>query len=99
MVIFPRVLKLVKCPESGCLAVVHSAVCLQEIFMYQHFRSQVAVVQEGAETLTRCDLCVMHMPEGPLIKHLLKERCNKNNQMQMAEMGHVDLEPIRSGEL
>ena len=42
----------------------------------------MAVVQEGAETLTRCDLCVMHMPEGPLIKHPLKEICNKNTQMR-----------------
>ena len=81
MVIFPRVLKLVKCPESGCLAVVHSAVCPQEIFMYQHFRSQVAVVQERVEELPHCDLCVMHMPVGWLRKHWWNQRCDKNTQM------------------
>ena len=50
--------------------------------MYQHFWSQVAVVQEGAETLPRCDLCRMHMTAGRLIKDLWYHRCNKNTQMR-----------------
>ena len=37
MLSFPRVLKAVKCLMPGCLAVVHSAGCLQEHFMYRHF--------------------------------------------------------------
>ena len=38
------------------------------------------VVQEEAETLTRCDLCGMHMPVKKLIKYRRTQRCDKNTQ-------------------
>ena len=69
VVSFPRVLHMVKFPVLGCLEVAHSAVILQDNFMYRYFLSNVSVVQEGMEPLTRYDLCGMHMPEGRLIKH------------------------------
>ena len=50
--------------------------------MFQHFRYRIAVVQEGKEPLTHCNLCVMNMPAGWLIKHLRKERCNQNMHMR-----------------
>ena len=69
VVSLPRVLQTVKCLVPGCPAVPHSVGRIWEHFMYHHFWSKVAVVQEGAEPLPRCDLCRMHMPEGWLIKH------------------------------
>ena len=51
VVSFPMVLQEVKCPVSGCTSVAHIGVRLREHFMYRHFRSKVAVVQEGAEPL------------------------------------------------
>ena len=79
---FPRVLKSVKSPVPWCLAVAHSTGLIWENFMYRHFWSQVAVVQEGADPLPHCDLCGMHMPEGRIIKHLQTQRCNKNTHMR-----------------
>ena len=38
-------------------------------------------MQEGKETLPRCDLCGMHMPAGRLTKHHRTRRCDKNRQM------------------
>ena len=39
------VLKTVRCPVTGCLAVAYSTVRLRENFMYRHFLSQIVVVQ------------------------------------------------------
>ena len=51
VVSFPRVLKTVRCPVTGCLSVAHSAVRLRENFMYIHFLSRITVVQGGKEPL------------------------------------------------
>ena len=67
VVSLPRILPLVRCPVPGCPAVVHTAGRMRENFMFQHFWSQIAVVQEGKESLPRCDLRGMHMPAGRLI--------------------------------
>ena len=82
VVSFPRVLKSVKCPVLGCPEVAHSAGRQQKFLMYQHFRSQVAVVQEGAELIPHCELCRMHMPEGRLIKHRRNQICDNNTDMR-----------------
>ena len=55
---------------------------LYKHFMYSHFRSNVAVVQEGTEALPRCDLYVMHMPAGRLTRHRNTACGNKNTQMR-----------------
>ena len=49
--------------------------------MYRHFRSKVAVVQEGVESLPRCDFCGIHIPVGWLIKHHRTSTCDKNTHM------------------
>ena len=40
------------------------------------------VVQEGAEPLPHCDLCVIHMPVGWIIKHWKTQICDKNNHLK-----------------
>ena len=70
-----------KCTVPGCLEVVHSAVRLQKHFMYRHFISTVAVVQEEKEPLLRCDSCGMHMPVGWFISHRRTALCDRNTQM------------------
>ena len=69
MVSFPKVLQEVICTVPGCPVVAHSAGRLRENFMFRHFRSKVAVVQEGKEPLPRCEFCGMHMLTGWLIRH------------------------------
>ena len=51
VVSFPKVLQEVRYPVPGCPSVAHSAVTLCEHFMFRHFRSKVAVVQEGKKPL------------------------------------------------
>ena len=60
----------------------HSAGRLRDHFMYQNFRSQISVVQEGAEQLPRCELFGIHMPTGRLIKHSNTAICNRNTQIR-----------------
>ena len=79
---FHRVLQSVICAVMGCPEVAHIEGWLREHFVYRHFWLQVAVVQVGAETLPCCDLCIMHMPVGRLIKYWHMARCNKNMQMR-----------------
>ena len=81
VVSFPKVLQEVICPVPGFPVVAHSAGRLREHFMFCHFISKVAVVQEGKEPLPFCDMCRMHMPEGRLIRHRRMARCNSNTQM------------------
>ena len=82
VVSFHRVLKTSRYPVTGCPEVAHSAGQMREHFMYRHLFSWIAVVQEGRETLPRCDLCGMHIPEGRLRKHQQTQRCDRNTQMQ-----------------
>ena len=69
VVSFPRVLQTVKCPVPGCTLVAHSAGRLRENFMYHHFSSKVAAVQEGVEPLTCYELCGIQIQKGWIIKH------------------------------
>ena len=82
VVSFPKVLQEVRCPVPGFPVVAHITVRLREHFMFCHFRSQMAVFQEGKELLPCCDLCVMHIPEGGVIRHRKTARCNRNTQMR-----------------
>ena len=81
MVYFSRVLQTVKCPVPRCPSVSHSVGKLRNNFMYCHFRYKVDVVQEGVEALTCCDLCVMYMPSGRLIKYQSTEGYDKNTHI------------------
>ena len=78
MVSFPRVLKTVRLPVTGCLTVAHSAGWLRGHFMYRHFSLLIAVVQEEKDMLPLCDLYGMHMPARWLIKHQRTWMCNRN---------------------
>ena len=84
---FPKVLKEVRCPVPGCPAVVHRERRLRKHFMFCHFRSKVALFQEGKEPLLRYDLCGMHMPAGKLIRHRRTACCNRNAQMRWRRWG------------
>ena len=66
---FPRILKLVESPVPGCTEKAHISGRMRGNFMYGHFRSKVAVLQEGSEPLPQCDMCGIHMLVGRLIKH------------------------------
>ena len=81
MVSLPRVLHEVKCLVPGCPSVAHSAGRPHEHFMYCHFRSKVAVVQEGMETLPCCDWQETHMPVGRNIRRRKTVHFDKNTQM------------------
>ena len=43
----PRILNLVECLVEGCMARGENPGRLSEHFMYQHWKSKVAIVQEG----------------------------------------------------
>ena len=78
---FPRALKMVSSLVTSCPEVAHSVVRMREHFMYRHFFLRIMVVQEGKDPLPRCDLYVMHMPEGRMIKHQRIQRCDRKIQM------------------
>ena len=75
---FPKVIQEVICPVPECPTVAYRARRLCKHFMLRHFRSKVALVQEGKEMLPRCDLCGMHMPVMRLIWHRKTARCNSD---------------------
>ena len=54
VVSFTKAIQEAICPVPGCPAVAHSAGRLREHFMFWHFRSKVAVVQEEKEPLPTC---------------------------------------------
>ena len=56
VVSFTSILKSVECPVSGCQEMYHSVGRMRENFMYRHFRSKVAVLQEGSDPPTWCNM-------------------------------------------
>ena len=74
----PRVINRVKCPVPRCTTVAHSAGHLRDHFMYRHFHSRVAMVQEGKEPLPRCIVCGTHIPSGRLINYQRIIQCDRN---------------------
>ena len=63
--------------------VCHSTGRLREHLMSIHFRSRIAVFQEGKGPLPCCNVCGIHIPEGRLIRHLWTARCDRNMQMRL----------------
>ena len=51
VVYFPKAIKELRCTVPGCTSVAHSAGRLCEHFMFRHFRSKVALDQEGKKPL------------------------------------------------
>ena len=81
MVSIPWVMKTVRFPVTGCLEVAHSTGRMRINFHVQTLFSRIEVVQEGKDPLPCCDLCIIHMPAGRLIKHQKSQRCYRNTQM------------------
>ena len=80
-----KVIQEVRFPVPGCLAVAHSAGRLRKNFMFHQFISKVAVVQEDKDTLPCCDMCIMHMPAGRIIRHRRTAKCDMNTQMRWSQ--------------
>ena len=59
--------------------------------------SQIVVVQEGREPLSRCDMCEIHVPAGRIIKHHQTARCDRNKQMRL-QMRDVEIAAKCMGE-
>ena len=56
---------------------------MMENFMYRKVRLKVGVLQEGRETLPRCNMCRMHMLVMRLLKHHRTACCFKNTEMRI----------------
>ena len=71
---------------------------MKDNFMYQHWKSKMAIMQEGTEPLPPCDRCGMHMPVARIFKHRKSDKCHKATErrlrrrdMEMAERcGEMD---------
>ena len=51
--------------------------------MYRHWKSKVAIMQEGPEPLPRCDKCGIHMPAARIFKHRHMDNCNKATERRL----------------
>ena len=80
---FPRILKSVDCPVEGYLAKANPPGRLREHVMLFHWKLKVAILQEGPETLTCCDLCGMHMQAARLFKYWQLEKCHKSTERRL----------------
>ena len=66
---FPWILKSVECPVTRFPEISYNTGWMLEHFMYRHFLSKVTVLKEGKDTLPHCNICVMHMPAGQILKY------------------------------
>ena len=82
VVSFLKVILEAICPLPGCPEVTHSIGRLCKHFMFHHFRSKLAVLQEGKELLPCCELWGIHIRTGRLIRHMETARYNRNTQMR-----------------
>ena len=51
--------------------------------MYRHWKSKVAIMQEGLGPLPWCDQCMMHILATKLFKHRQTDKCNKATERQL----------------
>ena len=51
------------------------------------YESNFAVLQEESDPLPRCNMCVMHMPEGELVKHQRTACCFVSSRCAEIEFG------------
>ena len=80
---FPWILKSVDCQVEGCPAKAKTPERLREHFMFRHWKSKVAILQEGPEPLPRCDQCRMRMQAARLFKHRKSEKCHKSTERRL----------------
>ena len=70
---------------EGCLAKAKTRGRLREHLMFRHWKSKVAIFQEGPEPLPRCDQCGMHMQAARLFKHRRSEKCHKFTEIRIRQ--------------
>ena len=80
---FPRILKSVEFPVEGCPARAKNPERLREHFVFRHWKSKVAIFQEGPEPLLWCDQCGMHMQAARLFKHRQSDKCHKLTERRL----------------
>ena len=68
---------------EGCPVKVKSPVSLRKHFMFRHWKSKVAILQEGPETLLWCDKCGMHMQADRLFKYWQSEKFHKYRERRL----------------
>ena len=70
-------LKLVACPVYGCPERANNPERLRGNFMYRHWKSNMVILQEVPEPMSRCNQCGIHIPAALLMKHRWTSRCEK----------------------
>ena len=53
--------------------------------MFHHWKSKVAILQEGQEPLPGCDQCGMHMQVARIFKHQQSEKCHKLTEIRLRQ--------------
>ena len=94
---FPCILKLVDCPVEGCPAKEKRPGMLREHFIFRHWESKVAILQEGPEPLLWYDQCGIHMQTARLFKHRQSAKCHKLTERRLLQRD-VEME-ARCGEM
>ena len=79
----PQILKSVECPEKGSPTKAKTPGRLRENFMFRHWKSKVAILQEVPELLQRCDQCRMHMQGARLFKNQQSDKCHKSTERRL----------------
>ena len=87
----PQIIKSVECPAEGCLATEKPLGRLRENSMLRHWKSKVAILQEGPEPLPWCDQCGMHMMVDKIFKHSQLYKCHKSTEKRF-QRRDVDME-------
>ena len=93
----PRIFKSMEFPVEVCLARANTPGRLRDNFMYQHWKSKVAIMQEGIELLPQCDQCGMHIPAARIFNHRQADKCNKATDI-ILQRRDVDM-AARCGEI
>ena len=68
---------------EGCPANAKKPVRLREHFMFRHWKSKVAILQEVPETLPRCDQCGMNIQETRLFKYWQSDKYHKSTERRL----------------
>ena len=55
----------------------------RENFMFCHWKSKVAILQEGPELLTQFYQCGIHMQAARLFKHRHLDKCHKSTERRI----------------
>ena len=95
--LFPCILNSMDCLVEGCPAKAKPPGRLWENFMFRHWKSKVAILQEGPEPLPLCDQCGMHMQVARLFKQRHSDKFHKSTERRLRQRD-VDI-AARCGEM